>query len=380
MKLNPSFTGIPPTLTNHFPGGAWRLLSRSAAGLAPLLAAALLTGISHAQQQDPLVIKDGNATFSGNVGISTDAPPSAKLELVATFPESYLLKLRNAFPTWGDPGHFNQYRFIITDSATTGQPYPDTFKQFQVGAGGVAIGGNHDNPLLPPSYLSPDALYVMGNVGVSAGNLTVNGNVGIGTTSPVGKLNVQADGKGDWAGDDGIGQVIISGATAPENCLGLMIDTGKQVGKIQAELRGFRALPLALNPMGGNVGIGTDNPTKAKLEIDGNVQSNNGESIYFTRQAARALDYDPDGKINTNVSIYSSDVTSVCASPTILTRTRSPKAARRRRSSSRSKSSRSTRRPSPAEWMSYRTFTSRLRSPRAGSPCRPLSGRMSACG
>jgi hypothetical protein len=99
---------------------------------------------------------------SGNVGIGT-ASPTARLEIdLAGSSGATALYIQNPVGTWGTSTAFNSYRFVFTSSAAT----DGSFKQFHVGAGGVAIGY-----ATTPVYGSADALYV-------------NGRVGLGTTSP----------------------------------------------------------------------------------------------------------------------------------------------------------------------------------------------------
>jgi len=82
-----------------------------------------------------------------------------------------------------------------------------------------------------------------------------SGNVGIGTSSPSNKLTVTADGA-----TGGTEQVFITGATNTANQLRLGYDTSANVGVIQAITSGTAYRDLALNPGGGNVGIGTSSP------------------------------------------------------------------------------------------------------------------------
>lgn len=84
--------------------------------------------------------------------------------------------------------------------------------------------------------------------------LLASGNVGIGTTTPLSKLNVQADASN--ADATAGGQFIISGATDPTKRLGFEIDTTNNYALIQASKTGTSAYQLALNPSGGNVLIG----------------------------------------------------------------------------------------------------------------------------
>jgi hypothetical protein len=85
------------------------------------------------------------------------------------------------------------------------------------------------------------------------------GNVGIGTTTPQGKLQVAADSTG--LPQTGVyGQIEATLAATPTKRLSLGYDSGNDVGFIQALQNGVAYKNLLLNPSGGNVGIGTTSP------------------------------------------------------------------------------------------------------------------------
>ena len=103
-------------------------------------------------------------------------------------------------------------------------------------------------------------------VGGSAINIISSG-VGIGTTSlggGQGKLFVANDvtlTSGNYAGDVAA-QIMAVGSANPLKRLALMYDTNNNIGLVQAMIAGTGTSPLILNGAGGNVGIGTTNPTK----------------------------------------------------------------------------------------------------------------------
>ena len=90
--------------------------------------------------------------------------------------------------------------------------------------------------------------------------ILANGNVGIGLTSPACPLNIA----GDLSIATRLGQFRIQGATNPTYLLNIGLDTtvGAPYAYIQPEWAGNSYRNLALNPAGGNVGIGTTSPTQ----------------------------------------------------------------------------------------------------------------------
>jgi hypothetical protein len=112
-----------------------------------------------------------------------------------------------------------------------------------------------------------------------------SGNVGVGTNAPVAKLNIQGTSKGapPTSGSDGTSNGIFRlrdnfNVTLDIGTLGASPwTTWLQV----ADSNGMGVeYPLALQPNGGNVGIGTSSPS-AKLDVRGNII---GEGIAYNHK------------------------------------------------------------------------------------------------
>jgi len=101
-----------------------------------------------------------------------------------------------------------------------------------------------------------------------------SGNVGIGTTTPLSKLQVYGTETGaNWAGRG------VFGGSSNAVVLGQYNDKA-YLGAHNAALDGW--VDLAISPGGGNVGIGTTTPTD-KLHVDGNIKiSTNGNGLIFS--------------------------------------------------------------------------------------------------
>jgi hypothetical protein len=97
------------------------------------------------------------------------------------------------------------------------------------------------------------------------GDFTVGGNVGIGTTSPGGKLQISTDSE---SYSEPSAPFTIKGVTDSNKILAMGFHTTGNVGWIQSVQYGTETKPLALQPNGGNVGIGTTSPG-AKLDVNG---------------------------------------------------------------------------------------------------------------
>ena len=148
--------------------------------------------------------------------------------------------------------------------------------------------------------------------------LDASGNLGVGATSPNNKLTVQADATGASFADNGVAQIIARGNTDSTKRLGLGIDTTNNIGVIQAQKFGTSTYPLAINPAGGNVLVGTTDAAQGsgngnKLAAGGavwvvNAATADGFSYYNSSAAAYRFYVSSAGTIsatNTTISAIS---------------------------------------------------------------------------
>ena len=149
--------------------------------------------------------------------------------------------------------------------------------------------------------------YIASNVFTNGMVLNQVGNVGIGTTSPTGKLH-------SYIGDITAGNAPASSGTTPVNAM-LNLTNNRGVGMyfggsysgsyaqwIQVADVGNLGVyyPLALNPNGGNVGIGTTSPTNGKLVVKSGESDATGivlERGSNTQKLVNIYSETADGKI-----------------------------------------------------------------------------------
>jgi hypothetical protein len=118
-------------------------------------------------------------------------------------------------------------------------------------------------------------------------------NVGIGTPSPTLSLHVNAASAAPASSGNATGQMLITGGGTYATVFGT-VDSGTQYSWIQGQYRDSAAVTrsLVLQPVGGNIGIGTTGPS-AKLEINGNVKltSGSGASLTFADGSVQSTAY-----------------------------------------------------------------------------------------
>ena len=124
---------------------------------------------------------------------------------------------------------------------------------------------------------APDSKMVFSVNDSEAMRIRNNGNVGIGATSPYAKLHI---------GDDSADPSIYIGKTNDTNNLQLKYDITNDYGIVEAwdaNASSGVSTTLALNPSGGNVGIGTSSPT-SKLHLSIDSGTGGDSAINFTAQ------------------------------------------------------------------------------------------------
>ena len=182
-----------------------------------------------------LFAADGDLIVNGNLGIGT-MNPGAKLDVQGN------LKIGNHYFDANDDGWLR-----IRDGDN------GNFKDLAVGQ----------------FWVNSTAYF-----GNGTGSWDSAGNVGVGTTGPSTKLQVAADSGG--YGELYQAHISMSGGSDANKRLSLGFNTAENVGWVQSVYFGVAARPLALQPNGGNVGIGTTNPGGYKLYVNGPAYSTGG--------------------------------------------------------------------------------------------------------
>ena len=101
---------------------------------------------------------------------------------------------------------------------------------------------------------------------LSMGHLT--GNIGMRTAAPRGTLEIQTDGQGTGTNTDD--QLMIAGGLSDEMELKIGVNNAGVYSYIQSTKDGVAHDDLLLQPLGGNVGIGTDSPD-SRLHVVGSA-------------------------------------------------------------------------------------------------------------
>ena len=186
---------------------------------------------------------------SGNVGIGTTSP-SELLHLSSTGPARLLIE-------------------ADTDNITETDNAQIILKQ----DGGAVVGNlgyktNTNSLEITNNYAAADGILTLGTSGIERMRIDYLGNVGIGTTSPRSKLQVEGVTGSVPALGAAASAAQIGGSTYGTLFSTLTSGTGViQQGRSDGVTLTF---PLLINPNGGNVGIGTTSPN-SKLHVAGTV-------------------------------------------------------------------------------------------------------------
>ncbi|HVV39415.1 MAG TPA: immunoglobulin-like domain-containing protein [Candidatus Paceibacterota bacterium] len=238
----------------------------------------------------------GNSYVAGNIGIGINAPAEALqaartsgITAISTINSdngnsgtaSYATLSSRSRDGWSGTGAWGSNTVLANYND------PSLLRQNNQLSGWGIVGFNQsaafeDQDFFHLDYINPDGTATSTRLAID-----YLGNVGIGTASPTSKLTVAGDSLvygvstvskdiniGGGYPSDGLAQLVLSGASNPNQRLALGYDTTNDIGEIQAAISGVGAKPLALNPKGGYVGIGT---TGANYPL---TVSGTGSSIY----------------------------------------------------------------------------------------------------
>jgi len=211
----------------------------------------------------------------GLVGIGTTSPSNGILHIGTT--ESFSLRL-------GPAGNAGNTSAVLNGTTSEYSINFSTWQDTSTDKIGARIVGTNRAVYGANPYLvqATDLAFYVNNASGGAGNGTVNstsevmriragGNVGIGTTNPLAKLQID-----QGLGNDNNGLIITnSNYGSDQKMLLTMVNSGLNnfysYGKIQGRTSGVAdSTPICLQTEGGSVGIGSTNPASI-LDVAGNI-------------------------------------------------------------------------------------------------------------
>ena len=191
--------------------------------------------------------------------------------------------------------------YIATQTAT-----PTTGQGLFGGAstlGGILAGYGSTADLTLENRNDTPALQILAN----STNVYMPGNVGIGTTAPTRELDVAGSVTHSTGGLTS--QIALRSPTAPTNKLNLGYDTTSHYGFIEAVNESTAWQNLALQPSGGNVGIGTTAPNaSALLDVFSTTQGLLPPRVTATQEAAIGTNSAMGGLVVYNTTANELDV------------------------------------------------------------------------
>jgi hypothetical protein len=242
---------------------------------------------------------DGYLVYDGNVGIGTTTPVSAlqlgSLTSISTVVNNQSLFGNNMYYTGGQTGP-GVWKYITTAPASAMRLWSDGSIRFHTVASGTA-----------------EATINIADMDVNGVKMIIqnDGNVGIGTTTPASASKLQVYGTETGANWAGMGAF---GGSSNAVVLG-QYNNKAYLGAHNAALNAWA--DLAINPGGGNVGIGTTAPSVA-LDVNGSFKASGMPTIICPITTVSAGSNFPFGAFETKTGSISSDANSITIGETGL--------------------------------------------------------------